>query len=196
MKQTKAEWRSSFLFNFRCSRHPFILFLERRSADYRIKLTYTPPHVAFPLILSSTLSLTCSKTHTMFYLFQTTLLLLLSTFATASPAPSAPPPTDMQCVNSCTDWSITLGYCRGEFGPARKPLVMVRSTQLTFSAQYKNFTFANDFVGCLCRGDRTTEAIGNESMVQSVGICSTCETTPNQIKKDISVSVLRSCLAL
>jgi hypothetical protein len=55
-------------------------------------------------------------------------------------------------------------------------------------AQYKNYTFANDFVGCLCRGERKEQAIGNMSMTESAGICSTCPTTPSRIKTDLSVS--------
>ena len=53
---------------------------------------------------------------------------------------------------------------------------------------YQNYTFSNDFVGCLCVGGRSTgPPLGNETFLSQMGICSTCSATPEKTKSDLTV---------
>ncbi|ODN80590.1 hypothetical protein L202_02782 [Cryptococcus amylolentus CBS 6039] len=75
-----------------------------------------------------------------------------------------------ECLSGCSDWSVALGYCRGQYG--------------NFSQQM-NLTYMNDFVGCLCVGDNADGGFGNDTMTQSAGICQSCATTPKLIATNL-----------
>ncbi|WVQ86524.1 hypothetical protein IAS59_000237 [Cryptococcus gattii] len=78
---------------------------------------------------------------------------------------------DDQCLSACSDWSVVLGYCRGQY---------IESTVQQF-----NLTYMNNFVGCLCEGQTYTGALGNETIMGSAGICASCQKTPALIQKNI-----------
>ncbi|RSH88950.1 hypothetical protein EHS25_002612 [Saitozyma podzolica] len=80
--------------------------------------------------------------------------------------------TDQQCLDACSDYSISIGHCRDVYG--NEP-------------EYQNYTDANAFVACLCTGAENDGAsFGNASIQASVGICESCASTPEKIKEDLS----------
>ncbi|WVQ73965.1 hypothetical protein IAR50_003546 [Cryptococcus sp. DSM 104548] len=83
-----------------------------------------------------------------------------------------------ECLSGCSDWSVTLGYCRGQYG--------------NFSQQM-NLTYMNEFVGCLCEGDNANGGFGNDTITQSAGICQSCETTPELIVTNLG-DFLKLCV--
>jgi hypothetical protein len=56
-------------------------------------------------------------------------------------------------------------------------------------AGQQNYTFANDFVQCLCQGQEDGNALGNDAVTSALGSCSSCSTTPQMVKDDLSVSL-------
>lgn len=58
-----------------------------------------------------------------------------------------------------------------------------------------NYTYNNQFVGCLCKGETATGSMGNNTISSSVGLCLNCHTTPGLVKRDLKVSLIVSCQA-
>ncbi|WWC69964.1 uncharacterized protein I206_103908 [Kwoniella pini CBS 10737] len=77
---------------------------------------------------------------------------------------------DRDCVLACSHWSVTMGYCRGEYDD--------------FSQQ-QNLQYANDFLSCLCIGTNSTGEIGYEFMIESTNYCLGCKSTPLKIKDNL-----------
>lgn len=122
------------------------------------------------------------------------------------------------CVKSCSDWSIVLGHCRGQFEPARKSIsrcwVPERSLGIeedqdqnveqgwvegdAYSktngwqiAHQTNITYASQFIQCLCDGSKenANEMMGPGAMKEAAYTCSECITTPAVIVEDLNVSI-------
>ncbi|ORY26162.1 hypothetical protein BCR39DRAFT_459516, partial [Naematelia encephala] len=85
--------------------------------------------------------------------------------------------TDTTCVDACSDWSVTLGHCRGIYGNL---------------PEQQNATFADEFVDCLCVGWNNDAELGTDAMAASVGTCQACEGTPARVQEDLS-TLLELC---
>ncbi|WVN91044.1 uncharacterized protein L203_106291 [Cryptococcus depauperatus CBS 7841] len=83
------------------------------------------------------------------------------------------------CLMACTDWSLVLKHCTEAY-PAR------------FSWNQYDYSLANEFVACLCQGQKKDDSLGSDAIAQSVGICSHCEWTPLPVKDNLS-EYLRIC---
>lgn len=58
-----------------------------------------------------------------------------------------------------------------------------------------DYTYNNEFVGCLCRGETPAGGIGNKTISASAGVCLNCRTTPGLVRKDLIVSLIVSSQA-
>jgi hypothetical protein len=97
--------------------------------------------------------------------------------------------TDSTCVRSCSEYSIVLGHCRIIYGDHRSStLASTVDLELTSLAYTANLTYANDFVSCVCTGQENDQVIGDDALQAAAGICQACDTTPDRIKEDLSVS--------
>ena len=54
-------------------------------------------------------------------------------------------------------------------------------------AHQTNVTYATEFVKCICIGTGEGGVLGQEKMLDSVGICAGCASTPELIKSDLTV---------
>ncbi|TXT07202.1 hypothetical protein VHUM_03372 [Vanrija humicola] len=75
------------------------------------------------------------------------------------------------CQSACGDWSDVVKYCYQVY---------------TNSPNTRGYDYSNQFLGCICSGNRPNGTLGNDTMVQSSGMCQSCTTTPPLIKKDLS----------
>lgn len=105
---------------------------------------------------------------------------------------------DKQCLSACSDWSVVLGYCRGQYKETSEwqirnmegqGMMMKEERRWPFCAavQQFNLTYMNDFIGCLCEGQTYAGTLGNETITGSAGICESCQTTPALIQENLQV---------
>ncbi|EIW65894.1 hypothetical protein TREMEDRAFT_65979 [Tremella mesenterica DSM 1558] len=85
--------------------------------------------------------------------------------------------TDPVSVLACSDYSEVLGYCHGMFDP---------------QPNLANYTYANEFLSCMCSGNKSTPSDGKEAYLKNVGICESSSTTPSVIVSDLSL-LLQGC---
>ncbi|WVO19332.1 uncharacterized protein IAS62_000611 [Cryptococcus decagattii] len=87
--------------------------------------------------------------------------------------------SEEKCVMACTNWSRVIEHCRWEY------LNRFRNNQ-------HDYTYSNEFVGCLCRGETAAGGIGNKTISASAGVCLNCRTTPGLVRKDL-ITLLQLC---
>ncbi|KAL1411614.1 hypothetical protein Q8F55_002578 [Vanrija albida] len=75
------------------------------------------------------------------------------------------------CQSACGDWSDVVKYCYQVY---------------TKTPNTRGYDYSNQFLGCICSGNSFNGTLGNDTMVQSSGMCQSCTTTPPLIKKDLS----------
>ncbi|OWZ51148.1 hypothetical protein J007_02276 [Cryptococcus neoformans] len=87
--------------------------------------------------------------------------------------------TQEQCVMACTNWSLVIEHCRWTYVNR-------------FLNNQHDYTYNNQFVGCLCKGETATGSMGNNTISSSVGLCLNCHTTPGLVKRDLK-NLLQLC---
>ena len=96
--------------------------------------------------------------------------------------------SDSTCITPCSDYSVVLGHCREQYWVNRE-CFCAAGQSLKLAAE-GNETTADSFLGCMCNGEENDKVLGYDAIMNSVGICESCSSTPPRIQEDLSV---RSC---